>query len=149
MATTRLIVERAHSLGGLTLTATTALSRADVRAIFDTMERPGYDKAHVLIMNKVLNEADVMPVDLTQLAAQVAKLLRKRGKRLLVTKAGQALAQERQAEELFRRLFATVFWKLTSATSIARRSKHSPKITLVSCSGPCRLHARSGSGRRI
>lgn len=112
VATTRLIVERAHALGGLTLTATGALSRADVRAIFDAVEWPGYDKAQVLIMNKVLNEADVMPVELTRLTAQVAKLLRKRGKRLLATKAGQALAQDRQAAELFRQLFATVFWQL-------------------------------------
>lgn len=112
VATTRLIVERAHALGGLTLTATGALSRADVRAIFDAMEWPGYDKAQVLIMSKVLNEADVVPVEFTRLTAQVAKLLRKRGKRLLATKAGQALAQEDQAAELFRQLFATVFWQL-------------------------------------
>lgn len=112
IATTRLMLERAHALSGLTLTATGTLSRADVRAIFDAMKWPGYDKAQVLIMNKVLNEADVMPVELTRLTAQVAKLLRKRGKRLLATKAGQALAQERQAVELFRQLFATVFWLL-------------------------------------
>lgn len=53
VATTRLLLERAHGLGGLTLAATGALSRADVRAIFDAMEWPGYDKAQVLIMNKV------------------------------------------------------------------------------------------------
>nr|WP_049961876.1 hypothetical protein [Methylobacterium sp. B34] len=112
VATTRLMLERAHARGGLTLTATGALSRVDVRAVFDAMEWPGYDKAHVLIMNKVLNEADVMPVELTRLTAQVAKLLRKREKRLLTSKAGQALAQEGRAAELFRQLFATVFWQL-------------------------------------
>ena len=45
VATTRLVLERAHALGGLTLTATGALSRTDVRAIFDAMEWPDYDKA--------------------------------------------------------------------------------------------------------
>ena len=112
MATTRLMLARARALGGLALTATGALSRADVRAIFDAIDWPGYDKAHVLMMNKALNEADVMPVELTRLTAQTVKLLRKREKRLLATKAGQALAQEGQAVEVFRQLFTTVFWRL-------------------------------------
>ena len=85
---------------------------ADTRAIFDAMNWPGYEKAHVLIMNMVLNEADVMPVEFTRLTAQTAKLLRKREKRLLATKAGQALARQDQAVELFRLLLATVFWRI-------------------------------------
>jgi hypothetical protein len=56
LASTRLMIERAQALGGLTLTATGALSRADVLAIFDAMSWPGYDKAHVLEMNRLLNE---------------------------------------------------------------------------------------------
>ena len=55
---------------------------------------PGYDKAQVPLMNKVLNEADVMPVERTRLTVQTAKLLRKREKRLLATKAGQALTRQ-------------------------------------------------------
>ncbi|ACA19865.1 hypothetical protein M446_5557 [Methylobacterium sp. 4-46] len=112
IATTRMMLERAQVLGGLTLTATGALSRADTRAIFDAITWPGYDKADVLIMNKVLNEADVMPVEITRLTAQTAKLLRKREKRLLASKMGQILAREDQASELFRVLFATVFWRI-------------------------------------
>ncbi|CAO4152559.1 hypothetical protein DHODJN_18500 [Methylorubrum extorquens] len=112
LGTTRLLIERAQALGGLTLTATGALSRTDTRAIFDVMTWPGYDKAQVLTMHKVLNEADAMPVELTRLTAQTANLLRKREKRLLVTKAGQAFAREDQATELFQLLFATVLWRI-------------------------------------
>jgi hypothetical protein len=53
-----------------------------------------------------------MPVEATRLIAQTAKLFRKREKRLLATKAGQALAREDQAAELFRLLLATVFWRV-------------------------------------
>ena len=109
---TRLMNARAQALGGLTLTATGALSRADVRALSDAMIWPGYDKAQVLTMNKVLNEIDVMPVEATLLIAETAKLLRKRQRRLLVTKAGAALAHEEQAGDLFRCLFDTMFWRV-------------------------------------
>lgn len=112
LATTRLMIQRAQAIDGLTLTATGALSRADVRALFDAMSWPGYDKANALAMNKVLNEADVMPVELTRLTAQTAKLLRKREKRLLATKSGSGLAEPEMAAELFARLFATIFWQI-------------------------------------
>jgi hypothetical protein len=112
VVTTRLMMDRAQDHAGLTLTATGALCRSDVRAMFDAMSWPDYDKAQVLVMNKVLNEIDVMPVEATRLIAQTAKLMRKREKRLLVTKAGVALGREEQANELFRSLFETVFWRI-------------------------------------
>nr|WP_042672061.1 hypothetical protein [Methylobacterium sp. B34] len=111
LTTTRLMIQRAQAIDGLTLTATGALSRADVRAIFDAMSWPGYDKVNALAMNKVLNEADVMPVELTRLTAQTAKLLRQRDKRLLTSKVSGALAEPEAAPELFARLFATIFWQ--------------------------------------
>ena len=112
VGTTRQMIQRAQAHSGLTLTATGALSRAHVRALFDAMTWPGYDKAQVLLMNKVLNEIDVMPVEATRLVAQTAKLFRKRQKRLIATKAGAALDREEQAGELFRCLFETVFWRV-------------------------------------
>ncbi|WP_156647849.1 hypothetical protein [Methylobacterium sp. Leaf87] len=112
VGTTRLMIQRAQALAGLTLTATGALSRADVRALFDAMTWPGYDKAQVLSMNKVLNEIDVMPVEATRIIAQTAKLLRKRQRRLLVTKAGATLVRDDQAADLFRCLFETMFWRV-------------------------------------
>jgi hypothetical protein len=115
LALTRLMIQRAQALGGLTLTTTGALSRADVRAFFDEMIWPGYDKANVLVMNKVLNEADVMPVEITRRIAQDIKLLRKREKRLLASKAGTMLLREDQAAALFRQLFATTLWEVNLA----------------------------------
>lgn len=112
VGTTRQMIQRAQAHSGLTLTATGALSRADVRALFDAMIWPGYDKAQVLSKNKVLNEIDVMPVEATRLVAQTAKLFRKREKRLIATKAGAALGRDDQAGELFRCLFETVFWRV-------------------------------------
>ena len=112
VATTRLMIERAQASDGLSLTATGALSRADTRAIFDALSWPGYDKAQVLLMNKVLNEADVMPVEATRLIAQAAKLLRRREQRLLATKKAQMLTAEGQSADLFRLLFEIVFWRI-------------------------------------
>jgi hypothetical protein len=112
LATLRLMITRAQANGGLTLTATHALSRADTRALFDALVWPDYEKADVLAANKVLNEADVMPVETTRLIAQAAKIFRRRERKLLLTKVGQDLTTEDQCLDLFRRLFALVFWGL-------------------------------------
>lgn len=111
VATTRLMIERAVTVGGLTLTATGALSRADTRAVFDAMVWPGYDKAQALAMNKVLNEADVMPVEATRLIGQVAKLFRNRQRRLHATPLARRLLSLDQSLDLFALLFETVFWR--------------------------------------
>ena len=112
LATLRVMIALAQAHRGLTLTATHALSRADTRTLFDALVWPDYDKTEVLGINKVLNEADVMPVETTRLIAQAAKFFRRRERKLLATKIGQDLAAEDQSLELFRRLFALVFWRL-------------------------------------
>ncbi len=112
LATTRLMLSRAQTNGGLTLTATHALSRADTRALFDVLIWPDYDKSDVLAANKVLNEADVMPVEITRHVAQIVKLLRRRERKLFVTKLGQSFETEDRSPELFRLLFPLVFWGL-------------------------------------
>jgi hypothetical protein len=112
LAALRLMLTRAQASGGLTLTATHALSRADTRALFDALVWPDYDKEEVLAVNKVLNEGDVMPVEVTRLVAQAAKLLRRRERKLLATKRGQELASGSGAVEAFQRLFALIFWRI-------------------------------------
>lgn len=112
LATLRLMIAHARANSGLTLTAKHALSRADTRALFDDLVWPDYDKAEVLAANKVLNEGDVMPVETTRLIAQTAKLFRRRERKLLATRVGQDLAAEDRSVDLFRRLFAQVFWRL-------------------------------------
>src|SRR3954468_2969655 len=51
LATLRLMLTRAQTNGGLALTATHVLSRADTRALFDALSWPDYDKAEVLAAN--------------------------------------------------------------------------------------------------
>ncbi|MGH1589009.1 hypothetical protein ACRBEV_12400 [Methylobacterium phyllosphaerae] len=112
LATLSLMLNRAQASGGLTLTATHALSRADTRALFDALVWPDYDKEEVLAVNKVLNEGDVMPVEVTRLVAQAAKLLRRRERKLLATRVGQDPLLEDRSVELFRLLFGLVFWRI-------------------------------------
>jgi len=77
----------------LTLTLGDALSRADTEALFDMTEWPDYDRASVLAVNKVLNEDDVLPIQLTRRVAQDARLLPAAKGQLLVTKLATALIE--------------------------------------------------------
>ena len=109
------MIERAVLGGGLKLTATGALSRADTKALFDEIEWPDYDKAKVLAFNKVLNEDDVLPVQLTRIVLQEAKLLRARKGRLLATKRARELLGLDRTAELYRDLFEASFWRINLA----------------------------------
>ncbi|SEH88826.1 hypothetical protein SAMN02799636_04295 [Methylobacterium sp. 275MFSha3.1] len=108
----RLLIEQAAAGDGLKLTATGNLSRADVRVLFDALSWPDYDKANILALNKVLNEADVGPVEITRRVAQEAKLLGRRQGRIRATKLGATLAQSSNALALFRLLFTVLFWRV-------------------------------------
>jgi hypothetical protein len=109
----RQVIERAVSQGGLALTATGALSRADTRALFDLIDWPEYAKNEVLAVNRVLNEADALPVHVTRIVLQVAGLLRRRGKMLIATKRAQALLHQDASADLFALLFETTFWRVS------------------------------------
>lgn len=111
LATTRLMIEHGAAGDGLKLTATGNLSRADVRVLFDALSWPDYDKATVLALNKVLNEADVGPVEITRLVAQEAKLLGRRQGRIRATKLGKELVQPANDLALLRLLFTVLFWR--------------------------------------
>lgn len=124
---TRLMIERAQANGGLTLTKGGALSRADVKALFDATEWPDYDRAAVLTMNKVLNEDDVLPVLFTRMVAQEARLLRSYKGRLLATKRGTELLDLTRASDLFRAAFETVFWQTNLAYLDRMPAEHWPQ----------------------
>jgi hypothetical protein len=109
----RQVIERAVAQGGLALTATGALSRADTRALFDLIDWPEYAKNEVLAVNRVLNEADALPVHVTRIVLQVAGLLRRRGKMLIATKRAQALLPQDASADLFALLFETTFWRVS------------------------------------
>jgi len=112
---TRALIEHAQTADGLTLTAGGALSRADTRALFDATDWPDYDRASVLAVNKVLNEGDVLPIHMTRMIAQDARLLRASKGRLVATKRGAGLLNVSGASELFRGMFETAFWRVNLA----------------------------------
>ena len=109
----RQVIGRAAAQGGLPLTATGALSRADTRALFDLIDWPDYAKDEVLAVNRVLNEADALPVHITRIVLQMAGLLRRRGKTLITTKKAQALLDPNASADLFALLFETTLWRVS------------------------------------
>jgi hypothetical protein len=109
----RQVMERAAAQGGLPLTAAGALSRADTRALFDLIDWPEYAKNEVLAVNRVLNEADALPVHVTRIVLQMAGLLRRRGKMLIATKKAQALLDPNASADLFALLFETTLWRVS------------------------------------
>jgi hypothetical protein len=115
LAMVRLMIERAIANEGLALTATGNLSRADVRALFDVIDWPDYDKDMVLAMNKVLNETDVMPIHVARIVAQEGRLIRKRKSRILATKLAKEMIAPGQEAALFRTIFETLFWNIDTA----------------------------------
>ncbi|RYF28203.1 MAG: hypothetical protein EOO23_07570 [Comamonadaceae bacterium] len=108
----RLLLALAVEKGGLVLTPAGALKRADVRHVFDRTEWPGYDKADILAVNKVINEDDAYGVLFTRIVLQAAGLLRKRSGVLKATKATKALLAAEAAPALLAELFEAVFWKV-------------------------------------
>ncbi len=109
----RQVIERAAAQGGLALTATGALSRIDTQALFDMIDWPDYAKTEVLAVNRVLNEADALPVHVTRVVLQVAGLLRRRGKVLVATKKAQTLLHQDVSADLFALLFEAMLWRVS------------------------------------
>ncbi|HEY5797731.1 MAG TPA: hypothetical protein VIU82_22225 [Bosea sp. (in: a-proteobacteria)] len=108
----QLLLELAVEKGGLVLTPGGALKRVDVRHVFDRTEWPGYDKADILAVNKVINEDDAYGVLFTRITLQAAGLLRKRSGVLRASKAGKAMLAPEAAPALLAELFEAVFWKV-------------------------------------
>jgi hypothetical protein len=103
----QLLLTRAIREGGLKLTASGCLSRADVAALFEDMDWDIYERALIRSVNKILDETDVTPIHAARKIAQNAGLLRRRENRLHATKKAQKLDQR----ELFRTVFESMFWR--------------------------------------
>jgi hypothetical protein len=108
----RLLLSLAVEKNELVLTPAGALKRVDVWHVFDQTEWPGYEKADILAVNKVINEDDAYGVLFTRITLQAAGLLRKRSGALKATKAGKALLAPEAAPALLAELFEAVFWKV-------------------------------------
>jgi hypothetical protein len=95
-----ILLRRAADTGGLKLTATGNLSRAVVEEMFGIIQAPGYDKAELLRIQKVINEPDVLPLHFVRILTQAAKLIRTHRGKLIPTPLGRRmLAAERLAAE--------------------------------------------------
>lgn len=70
--------------------------------------RPG-QKEDTIRFNKVLNEHDVRPLHIIRIICELARLVRRRKRKFLVTNKGQQLLGEQKAGELYTLLFRTFF----------------------------------------
>ncbi|MPR13202.1 hypothetical protein [Microvirga tunisiensis] len=140
----RQVIERAAAQGGLPLTAAGALSRADTRALFDLIDWPEYAKNEVLAVNRVLNEADALPVHITRIVLQMAGLLRRRGKMLIAAKKAQALLDPNASADLFALLFEATLWRVSLSYFDRFPVEHWHRTISALCSGVCQRRPTTG-----
>jgi len=105
----RLVMEHLEVDGGVKLTATRAFNRKFVARMVEDFRWPGYEPERVWRLNKVLNEADFMPLDFLHAILDVAGLARKVKGTLRATKKGRALRPPEAAGKLNAVLFEATF----------------------------------------
>ena len=110
-----ILLRRAAETGGLKLTATGNLSRAVVDEMCGIIKAPGYDKAELLRVQKVINEPDVLPLHFVRILTQAAKLLRTYRGKLVPTPLGRRLLAADQHGPLQAVLFHVALWRMNLA----------------------------------
>ena len=106
-----ILLQRAAETGGLKLTATGNLSRAVVEEMCGIIKAPGYDRAELLQVQKVINEPDVLPLHFVRILTQAAKLLRTYRGKLVATPLGRRMLAAEQHGPLQAFLFHVAFWR--------------------------------------
>ena len=105
----RIFLEALANQEGDTATAKGNLNRKLTKLSFERMHwRPGH-KEDTIRFNKVLNEHDVQPLHIVRVICELARLVRRRKRKFLVTNKGQQLLAEQKAGELYTLLFRTFF----------------------------------------
>jgi len=105
----RIFLEALTNQEGDTATARGNLNRKFTKLIFERMHwRPGH-KEDTIRFNKVLNEQDAQPLHIIRIICELARLVRRRKRKFLVTNKGQQLLIEQKAGELYTLLFRTFF----------------------------------------
>lgn len=97
-----------------TATAKRNLNRKFVKAVFDRLILDAETKADILRFNKVINEADVMPLNVVRIVCEEAKLIQCRKKKFLLTTKGKELLSEERTGELYYLLFSSYFTKFNT-----------------------------------
>ena len=109
------LLRRAAEVGGLKLTATGNLSRAVVEEMCGIIKAPGYDKAELLRVQKVINEPDVVPLHFVRILTQAAKLIRAHRGKLIPTPLGRRMLAAEQHGPLQALLFHVALWHMNLA----------------------------------
>jgi hypothetical protein len=109
---TLILLRKATERGGLPVTATGNLSRAVVAEMRKLFEWPDYDQAAVLQFNKVINEADFLPLHVVRTLAQAATLVRAQGGKMVATPLGKSTTSVEWQRSLLAILFHIMFWRM-------------------------------------
>ncbi|MDH3597818.1 MAG: hypothetical protein OEM93_23525, partial [Rhodospirillales bacterium] len=105
----RLILRRMDDEGGIKLTATGNFSRKFVERMVREFRWPDFEPERVWRLQKVLNEADFLPLDFLHVILGLAGLGRKFKGTYRVSRLGRALLDPDAAGALNALLFDTVF----------------------------------------
>lgn len=87
------------------------LNRAFVKVIFEEMELDEKDRISIKEYNKVINEEDVFPLHIIKIICELAGLINKRAKKIIVTEKYKNLLSDEKAGHLYYLLFETYFKK--------------------------------------
>src|SRR5262245_17093998 len=109
---TLILMRQAIERGGLPLTATGNLSRAVVAEMCKLIEWPDYDQADAFGLNKVINEADFLPLHVVRQLAQAATLVRAQRGKLMTTPLGKSMLSDTKQGALLAILFHLAFWHM-------------------------------------
>src|SRR6516225_5563145 len=109
---TLILLRHAIEREGLALTATGNLTRAAVAEMRGLIEWPDYDQAEAFQFNKVINEADFLPLHVVRQLAQAAALVRARRGKLVTTRLGRSMISGAPQRSLLAILFHLAFWRM-------------------------------------
>ena len=106
-----LILLHAASVGpGLKLTATGNLSRQVVAEMCELLTWPGFDKAEVFRLHKVVNEPDFLPLFLVRHLVEGGGLVKASKNHLKITPSGKRALKSPGRDALQALLFHVAFW---------------------------------------
>ena len=106
------LLRMAETQGSIKLTTSGNLARDVVTQLAETCTWPTFDLGLVRSLTKVLNEADVWPLELLHRVAVEARLLRRKGRALILAPNGRKALKAGGAQDLMSRLFEIAFWRI-------------------------------------
>ena len=140
------LLRMAEVQGSIKLTTSGNLARDVVTELDETCTWPTFDLELARSLTKVLNEADVWPLELLHRVAVEARLLRRKGRTLILAPNGRKALKAGGAQDLMSRLFEPSGASI-SATGTGIRFPPGRSPTSVSSPGACRSPRPHGRHR--